>query len=162
VRKPPKCAVSPINATPTNSTGIRSRGSSSDRELRERQCTHQDRITITAAIEAAATWNNNKPLSFSPSSANSHAKRPVSTVGTTITAAIEMFKYAALASCDSRLPRDSRSNPTPVINNAIGKWISTTCCACFASRIVRRSKGLTIFVIGSVRLNVLRGSLIER
>src|SRR5262249_41100982 len=27
------------------------------------------------------------------------------------------------------------------MKRAIGKWISTTCCACFARRIVRGSKG---------------------
>ena len=31
------------------------------------------------------------------------------------------------------------------MNSAIGKWMSTMCCACFASKIVRRSKGFTIF-----------------
>src|SRR5277367_62057 len=34
-----------------------------------------------------------------------------------------------------------KSNATPAMNNAIGKWISTTCCACLASSTVFGSNG---------------------
>src|ERR1700739_1123881 len=37
-----------------------------------------------------------------------------------------------------------RSKAAPVMSNAIGKWISTTCCACFANRVLFRSKGWTL------------------
>src|ERR1700740_3248903 len=36
------------------------------------------------------------------------------------------------------------SNASAEMNSAIGKWISTTCCACFARQTVLRSKGFTI------------------
>src|SRR5215469_15354675 len=59
-------------------------------------------------------------------------------------AATDKFKYAAIASCESRLPLDNRSNRTPIAKSAIGKWMSTICCACFGKKIVRKSKGFTI------------------
>src|ERR1700674_2242608 len=37
-----------------------------------------------------------------------------------------------------------RSKATAEMNSAIGKWISTTCCACLAKSAVLRSKGFTI------------------
>src|SRR5262245_40672795 len=37
--------------------------------------------------------------------------------------------------------RATRSKATPVMHNAMGKWTSTTCCACFAYRTDPRSKG---------------------
>src|SRR5271168_2434975 len=49
------------------------------------------------------------------------------------------------------------SKATAVMNSAMGKWISTTCCACLAKTAVLRSRGFTIAlsILGFVR----RGSL---
>ena len=46
-----------------------------------------------------------------------------------------------------RFSLDSRSNPTPIINRTIGKWMSPRCCAGFAGTIVCTSKGFTIFAL---------------
>src|ERR1700739_1932145 len=98
----------------------------------------------SVARMAATKCSNRRPSSFAPLRANCHASMPVASVGRMKAAATDTFRYAAPANCDSRLPRERTSNPTPMMNNAIGKWMSTTCCACFSRTIVRKSKGLTI------------------
>lgn len=120
LKKPPRWAVRPIAATPSSSRTIRYRGRGIG-VLRVRQCTHHDAITKTVAVEAARRCSSKTPLIFWSSRTKCQASQPVSTVGITAAAAMDRFQYAALENWESRFPRDSRSNPTPVMNNAIGK-----------------------------------------
>jgi hypothetical protein len=96
LKNPPRCAVSPMAATPSSSTGIRYRGRGIG-VLRVRQCTHHDVITNNVAVEAAMRCNSKRPLIFWSSRAKCQASQPVSTVGITVTAANDRFQYAALA-----------------------------------------------------------------
>ena len=49
-----------------------------------------------------------------------------------------------------------RLNATAEMNSAIGKWISTTCCACFASSAVLRSKGFIMLATCLRSFNALK------
>src|SRR5215470_20306982 len=117
---------------------------------------HQDPTTNSAAQDAATKCSNISPFSFAPSRTNCQARTPVKYVGNMANAATDKFKYAAVASCESRLPHDNRSNRTPIAKSAIGKWMSPICCACFGKKIVRKSKGFTMLKPTAKKLSNLQ------
>src|ERR1700675_4907722 len=64
--------------------------------------------------------------------------------GSVESAATRKLKYAASASPRRLVRCARRSNNTPTTNSPMGKWIKTTCCACFAKTIVLISNGFTL------------------
>src|SRR6202166_4478384 len=111
---------------------------------RERKWIRNTIQMTTADVQPSTRCISKIPFNFCPSNAHCHAASPVATTGTVKHAASNKLKYAAAARLRLFAHWARKSKATATVNSAMGKRISTTCCACLASRTVLRSNGFTL------------------
>src|ERR1700688_3163086 len=111
---------------------------------RERKWIRNTIQITTADVQPSTRCISKIPFSFWPSNAHCHAASPVATTGTVKHAASNKLKYAAAARLRLFAHWARKSKATATVNSAMGKRISTTCCACLASITVLRSNGFTL------------------